>query len=394
MTPSYNPSAELLQDVSRWQTTALTGGLVLLAVSIIGAYFNPNEFFQSYLLGFLIWLGLALGSMALVMLQYLTGGAWGVVTRRPLESASKTLPLLAVLFIPVLLAIPRLYNWSHADRAAADPIMAHRAPYMNVTFFVVRAIIYFGIWILFAYFLNKWSRREDEVGDQHVPLGRLAAPGLIVYVFTITFAAIDWAESLQDHWYSTMWGFLFVASQGISAVCLGILCMTVLSRREPLSRAVTPRHFHDLGKLLLMFVMLWAYFAFAQLLIVWSGNLPDEISFFLPRISTSWGWIGGALIVFQFFVPFLLLLSRPLKRNAILLSIVVGLLLCMRWVDLFWIVMPDFYTSGLHFHWLNLSVPLALGGIWVAVFLRHLKRSPLLPLGAPNLEAAIQHGRH
>src|SRR5581483_1192967 len=210
MTPSYTPSSELLHDVSRWQNTALVAGLALLAASIIGAFFNPNEFFQSYLLGFLLWLGLALGSMALVMLQYLTGGAWGVVTRRPLESASKTLPLLAVLFIPVLLAIPRLYNWSHADRAAQDPILAHRAPYMNTPFFVARAIAYFAIWILFAYFLNKWSRRGDEIGDQHVPLGRLAAPGLIVYVFTITFAAVDWAESLQDHWYSTMWGFLFV----------------------------------------------------------------------------------------------------------------------------------------------------------------------------------------
>ncbi len=203
---------------------------------------------------------------------------------------------------------------------------------------------------------------------------------------------VDWAESLEDHWFSTMWGFLFVAQHGITVICFAVLISILLSRREPMASIFRPRHLHDLGKLLLVFVMLWAYFAFSQLLIVWEGNLPDEIPWYLPRMGTSWGWLGGALIVFQFIVPFLLLLSRRLKRSATGMLIVVGLLLFMRFVDLFWIVMPSAHRNGFYVSWMSFTLPLALGGIWIAAFLHNLKQFPLLPLGAPNLEEALAHG--
>jgi hypothetical protein len=393
MNGTFALSPELQQWVTRWQMPAVIGGAVLLLISIAGAFFNPAEFFSSYLFSYLFWVGLALGSMAIVMTQYLTGGAWGVMTRRPLESAMRTLPLLAVLFIPIGFGIPELYHWSHPDLVRHDDILQHRSGYMNTEWFIVRTIVYFVIWLTFAYFLDRWSRAEDEVGNQQSRLARLSAPGLILYVFTVSFSSVDWAESLADHWFSTMWGFLFVAGQGLVAMCFAILILAWLSRRKPLSEAVRPSHFHDLGKLLLMFLMLWAYFQFSQLLIVWSGNLSNEIPWYLPRFATNWRGIGIALIYAQFVVPFLLLLSRRLKRNAWTLCVVAAILVIMRFIDLFWIVMPELYGSGFHLHWLNFSVPLALGGIWIGTFLWQLKQRPLLPLQAPNLEEALQHGQ-
>jgi hypothetical protein len=391
MTPSWAIPPQLDRDIARWQRRAQLVGAVLLIISIIAAFFNPEQFFHSYLYGFLFWWGLALGAMALVMLQYLTGGAWGVVTRRPLEAAARTLPWMALLFVPIAAGMPYLYHWAHPELVARDPVLQHRSPYMNPPFFLIRAVVYFTIWTFWTHLLNKWSWEEDQRGDQTVRLARLSAPGLILYVFTVTFAAIDWAQSLEDRWFSTMWGFLFVAQQGITVVCFAILCSLALARWEPMSGALRPRRFHDLGKLLLVFVMLWAYFAFSQLLIVWSGNLSGEIPWFLPRIGTSWGWLGGALIVLQFIVPFLLLLSRPLKRNAAALAGVAILLLAMRFVDLFWMVMPSAHPTGFQLHWLNFTLPAAIGCIWIALFLRTLIERPLLPLGAPELEEALEH---
>ncbi len=257
--------------------------------------------------------------------------------------------------------------------------------------FVLRAVVYFILWIGCAYLLNRRSRAEDEIGDQTRKLAMISAPGLVLYVFTVTFASIDWAQSLLAHWYSTIWGFLFVVSQGLSAVALVTLLMALFSRSPSIGFSVRPRHLHDLGKLLLVFVMLWAYMAYSQLLIVWSGNLQDEIPWYLVRMGTSWGWLGAALIVLQFLVPFLLLLSRPLKRSAVGVSVVVLILVVMRFVDLFWIVMPNFFKSGFTIHWLNFTVPAAIGGLWIAGFLWQLSRRPILPLGAPNLEHALHH---
>lgn len=393
MTPSL--PRELENDLTRWQWRSLAGGLVVFIISIIGGVFSPSEFYHSYLFAYLFWLGLALGSMAVVMIQYLTGGAWGVVSRRPLEAAMRTLPLLALLFIPIAVGMPQLYDWAHPDRVTHDAVMIHRSAYLNEPFFVVRAVVYFAIWLIMAHYLDKWSTQEDTRGDETTRLSRLSAPGLIIYVFLMTFAAVDWAESLNSLWSSTIWGFIFVVGQGLTAICFAIVTLALLSRREPMSHAVNTSHFHDLGKLLLMFVMLWGYMAYSQLIIVWSGNLSDELGWYLPSFRTSWGWVGGlGLILFQFIIPFCLLLSRPLKQNAAALCGVVGLLFVMRFVDLFWIVMAQSYPKGFQISWLNFTVPIALGGIWLAGFLWQLKRRPLLPLGAPNLERALAHAEH
>jgi hypothetical protein len=389
---AFDVSPELERDLRRVFRPALGIGIVLGIISIIGGMLSPGDFFHSYLMGYLFWLGLTLGCMAIVMLQYLTAGAWGIMTRRALESASRTLPLCAILFIPIAIGIPWLYDWAHSDLVKNEYVLRHRQMYMNPTMFIVRAIIYFAIWGTFAYFLNKWSAEQDEKGGLENRLARLSAPGLLIYVFTITFATVDWAESLENNWFSTIWGFLFVAREGLAAFAFIIIVMALLSRREPLASRFKPAHLHDLGKLLLVFVMLWAYFEFSQLVVIWSGNLTDEIPWYLRRLGTSWGWLGVMLIVLEFIVPFLMLLSRPLKRNAVALCCVVGLIIFMRWVDLMWIVMPQYYQRGFRLTWMNLVVPTAIGCFWIAVFVWQLKKRPLLPLQAPNLEKALQHG--
>ena len=389
---SFAPSPELESDLHRLFVRSLGVGIVFSILSCVGGWLYPGDFFRSYLMGYLFWLGLALGALGIVMMQYLTAGAWGVMTRRTLESATRTLPLLALLFVPIAFGMPHLYDWAHPDLVRKEYTLQHRAAYMNPTMFVLRAVLYFAVWYAFSYFLNRWSKEQDENGGSERRLAALSAAGLIVYVFTVTFSTVDWAESLETDWYSTIWGFLFVANQGLSAFGFVIIAMALLSKREPLKSTFKAAHLHDLGKLLLTFVMLWAYFSFSQLLIVWSGNLTGEIPWYLRRLGTSWGWLGVLLILFQFVVPFLLLLSRPVKRNAILLCGVVGIIILMRFVDLMWIVMPSYYEKGFRLSWLNFSVPLAIGGLWMATFARQLPTRPLLPIGAPNLERAIEHG--
>jgi hypothetical protein len=386
----FDVSPDLKRDLQRVFTRTLGAGIILGIASIVGAILSPGDFFHSYLMGYLFWLGLTLGSMGILMLQYLTSGAWGVMTRRALESASRTLPLCAILFIPVAIGIPWLYDWAHADLVKNIYVLRHRAVYMNPTMYIGRAILFFVVWLIIMYFLNKWSLEQDETGGLEQKLVRLSAPGLLIYVFTISYATIDWAESLENNWFSTIWGFLFVAREGLAAFAFLIIVMALLSRREPFSRIFKPKHLHDLGKLLLVFVMLWAYFEFSQLVVVWSGNLTDEIPWYLHRFATSWGWLGVMLIVLEFIVPFLLLLSRPLKRNVVALCCVVGLIIFMRWVDLMWIVMPQYYQRGFRLTWMNIVVPASIGCLWIAVFVWQLQKRPLLPLQAPNLERALQ----
>ena len=392
MSPQYPTNLRLAEDRGRLRLALLMGGLLLLAVSVAGAFFSPRDFFRSYLLGYLFWIGLALGCMAFLMIQYLTGGAWGVVTRRVLEAATRTLPLLAVLFIPIGFGLSDLYEWARPELVQHNELLMHRSGYLNPLFFLARASIYLVAWVVFGYFLNRWSVEQDRnPGNQRSRLAKLSVGGLVFYLFSITFAAIDWAASLETRWASTMWGFLFIAAQGLAALAFLIIVMTVLSRREPMSGVLKPDHFHDLGKMLFANLMLWAYFAFCQYLIVWSENLPDEISYYLPRTGTSWGWLGVGLIVMQFLIPVLLLISRPLKRHAYLLSGVAIIILAMRYMDLIWIVVPGYYKDGFRIQWMDVVTPFGLGGVWLWAFLRALPRHPLLPVNAPELEMALAH---
>ena len=385
-------------SIGRLQQRALIAAGIGLVVCGIGYFKSPASFFPSYLFAFIFVLGLSLGSLGLLMLQHLTGGHWGIVIRRPLESATRTLMLVAVLFIPIFLGMKYLYSaWLNAPASGEGALSSFQQRYLTAGGFRVRAIIYFVVWGILAFLFNRWSREQD-VNREDRRLRRrfkmFAGPGIILYVFAMSFAAIDWAMSLSPHWASTIYGFIFIAGQLISSMSLMIAVLALLAQTEPLSHVLQRRHLNDLGSLLLAFVMLWAYFSFSQLLIVWSGNLPEEITFYRSRLYGQWGAVAVVLVVFHFFVPFFLLLSRDLKRNVRALPFIAVWLMFMRLVDLFWMTRPEFTpASAVPTLW-DLAAPLALGGLWFFVFAGQLKQMPLLPLGDPKLEEAIEQHEH
>ena len=378
-------------------------GLVGLAACGLGFVINRDQFFRSWLIAYLLFLGIALGSMALVMIQHLTGGTWGVF-RRVLEASSRTLPLLALLFLPVVLGMSTLYPWTHEDLVRADEVLRHRQPYQNTGFFLARALVYFASWIALAWTLTRWSRRQDE-GDMsgNMLLQRVSGAGLVIYALTITLAGIDWVMSINPHWYSTLFGFLMIGGQGLSALAFTIVIATLLVKDEPMSGLLKPHHFHDLGKLMFAFVMLWAYFNFSQFLLTYAANLLEEIPYFIARINHGWQYVALFLIVFHFAVPWLLLLSRDRKRNPARLVWVAAWILFMRYTDLFMLVTPEFASTGqnLHMlageheslffvHWLDLAAPLGIGGVWLWMFFTQLAQRPLLAFGDPYLRESME----
>jgi hypothetical protein len=385
------------ESVDRVRQRALIAGVIGVVICAIGAIKSPGQFFPSYLLAFMFVLGLSLGSLGLLMLQHLTGGDWGIMIRRPLESATRSLVVVAVLFIPILFGMKYLYSaWLNAPASGEGALSEFQQSYLTPGGFRVRAILYFVIWGVLVFLFNRWSREQDANRDDRAVRRRLkvvAGPGIILYVFVMTFAAIDWVMSLSPHWASTIYGFLFVAGQLISAMSLMIAVVVLLARTGPFTGVLQQRHIHDLGKLLLAFVMLWAYFDFSQLLIIWSGNQPEEITFYRSRLYSEWGVVAVIIVIFHFFVPFFLLLSRDLKRNTTLLPWVGLWLIFMRLVDLFWMTRPEFTARAWPNLW-DLAAPLAAGGLWLFFFAGQLKQLPLLPLGDPNLAEAIAHHEH
>jgi hypothetical protein len=396
------------ESVSRLEKRALIIGVLGLVGCIIGWNIQKDVFIRSYLVAFLAVLGLSLGSLGLLMLQHLTGGHWGILIRRPLEAASRVLWLVAGFFIPLIFGMKYLYSthvvggesrlgWLNQPKAGEEGALSHlQQSWLTQNAFLGRAALYFLIWIGLALLFNAMSAQQDANKDDRKLRARIkffAGPGIILYVFAMTFAAIDWVMSLSPHWASTIYGFMFVAGQAISAMALMILVIVMLSEKEPFSRFIQERHLHDLGKLLFAFNMLWAYFSFSQLLIIWSGNQPEEITFYHQRLQGGWGFVAVGVLLLHFFLPFLVLLSHDVKRNRRLIPIVAAWMIAMRVLDLFWLTRPEFTRMALPNLW-DLAAILGLGGLWFWFFAGQLKRRPLLPLGDPKLEEAIANNDH
>jgi len=385
-------------EAARLQRLGLIVGVAGLVILAFGALIGREQFWRSYLTGYLFWLGIAVGALALLMLQHLTGGGWGMVIRRPLEAATRTLPLMFVLFLPLLLGMHSLYEWTHHEVLEAHPALKEKARFLNPAFFSVRAVLYFAVWMVLAFFLNRWSREQDLTAERQFQKNMrvLSGPGLVLFVLTVTFAAIDWVMSLDPAWSSTIFGLLFVAAWGLSALSFSVAVLAWLSKREPMSHVAAPLHFHDLGKLLLALVMLWAYFAYSQFLIIWSGNLPEEIRWYLPRTRGAWGGIALAVVILHFAVPFLFLLSRRLKRNPNKLVLVAVLILIMRYVDLLWVVAPNFSHEAFHVSWMDLVSPVGFGGVWLATFFWQLRQRPVMPINDPQFPSVLEqaHSQH
>ncbi|HJR59765.1 MAG TPA: hypothetical protein VJ813_10215 [Vicinamibacterales bacterium] len=385
--------------LARLQQRALIIGLIGIAAGLFGAITNRDQFFASWLIGFLFCLGLALGSLGLLMLQHLSGGQWGMVGRRVFEAASRTMPLLVLFFVPILFAMPTLFKWARPEVVAADRILQAKAPYLNIPFFTGRAVVYFLFWMVCVWLLTKWSAAQDRGEESTDPAGMvrfrtLSAPGLLVLVLTINFSMTDWVMSLDPHWYSTIYGLMFVSGFGLAALALVVAVLAAVGPVGALEGRLTPRHFHDLGKLMLAFTMLWAYLNFSQFLIIWSGNLPEEIPWYIERMRGGWGVVALALVLGHFALPFLLLLSQDLKKKRRSLARVAVFILVMRLVDTIWLVGPTFEHHGFPVHWMDVAVPAGLVGIWLFVFTRNLHSRALMPLNDPFLKEAFAHDAH
>jgi len=367
------------------QQRSLLFGLVFAAISLALAFLRPDEFFRAYLLGYMAWLGVGLGSMAILMIRHLTGGGWGMVIRRILGAAMRCLPLMALLFIPILFGLPKLYIWARpldsiADKHLREHLQDITKSYLTVQGFVVRAAIYLAIWNLLSFLLTKWSREQDKPPsrDNTDRFKAVSGPGLILYAFTISFAAIDWIMSIDPSWISTIYGLLILIGELLSAMCFAVVVERILVNYKPMSELLKPSFVHDHGKWMLTFIMVWAYFSFSQWLIIWAGNLPDEITWYMRRLNGGWGFVGLTLVVFEFAVPFVLLLSRPFKRDIRRLVRLAVWIMVMRYLDLFWIIEPNFSTT-LTVTLADVVVPVAIGGFWLAYFSHNLNSLPLLP---------------
>lgn len=391
------PDPQFQASLARVQRLGLVVGLVGAALCVGAAFVAPNQFFPAYLVAFLFWLGLSLGAMALSMVHHLSGGGWGVAIRRIVESAASTTVLMAVLFLPIVLGMPLLYVWSLPDVVAGDPILQRKIHYLNVNDFLIRAVIYFVVWIGFTLLLNSLTNSPDPAVQQRRRrmLGTISGIGLLFWGLALTFATIDWGMSLEPHWFSSMYPVIFMGGQAVSAFALSVITAVLLARYSGSFNILSTSRLHDLGNFLLAFVMFWSYVSFMQFLIIWSANLPEEIPWYLERMRHGWEWFSIMLLVGQFFLPFFLLLSRDLKRTAGRVAIVAALVLVMRYVDFYWNVMPALNHETPMPHWTNLTTVVGLGGLWIALFAWQYKASPVLPMGDPYLpEALSSHGAH
>ncbi|HKD14926.1 MAG TPA: hypothetical protein VKE71_10295 [Candidatus Angelobacter sp.] len=393
--------------VDRFRTLSMVVGALFAAVAIVVAALNFRLFLQTYLVGFMFWLGVTLGSLALLMLQYTSGGQWGVLGRRFWEAATRTLPLMFLFWLPLAFGMKVLYPWATMK---PEELVPDRAKFwLNPRLFVLRAIIYFVLWIFWAWWLRRWSEREergDATPQRLVNVQNFSGAGIVMYGLTITFASVDWVMSLNPMWWSTVWGMLFMVGECLTTFAFTIWLLARFSQIEPLSRIVNKEHFHDYGKLMFAFVILWAYLSFAQWLIIWQGNITEEIRWYLDRAHGHWKIVAIGLIFFHFVLPFAIMLSRNLKRQPRKLVRMAMWIMIVRLVDLFWLVQPSFHSRGTSgevlapLTWqvvvMNIVNVLAIGGLWLTAFYWQLGKRSLMPVNDPEfievLEAKHGHG--
>ena len=393
-TDNFQPQGTALPGLKQFGMIAGVLGVVL---AVAGFFMSgADRFYEAYLVAYTFWMGVVLGAMALLMVQHLSGGVWGIVLRRPFEAAVRTLPVMTVLFLPIVLGMHSLYEWSHEGIAQTDPVIAAKAAYLNTPFFLIRQVIYFAIWNLMGFLLTTWSAEHDRTGDPALigKMSTLSGAGLVIYFLTVTFAMVDWTMSVNPHWFSTIWGMLYIGGQGLSAFAFGIVVLVMLAQVAPLNRVLTSHHFHDLGKFLFAFLMLWAYLSFSQFLIIWSANIPEEIPHYLNRWENSWKFLSIFIVVGHFMVPYALLLSRDLKRNSGKLRIIATWILFARLADYWWHVAPELHKDGLTIGLLDVALPLAIGGVFISLFVSQLGGRSLLPVNDPALDKALHHHVH
>jgi hypothetical protein len=381
--------SEALQSrINRIQLGAFVLGVLGLGASAFGAFTNSTQFFFSYLFSVVFWLGLSLGCFVVAMIHQLTGGRWGYPTRRFLEAGFMLLPLMLLLFVPVFFGLAHLYPWARPDEVTSESALQHRHAYLNGWAYIVRQILFLGVLIWLAWRLRKWSLAQDRTADAE-PTRKarfLSGPGIVIYGLLGTFACMDWIMSLEKHWYSTMFGVVVLIGQILTAFAFSVIMLTLFRNQPPFVGTVEKVHYHHLGNLLLTFVLFWTYVSFGQLLIIYSGDLPHELEWYLHRIAGSWKIVVAAIAGFHFFLPFFLLLFRGIKIRVGALTILAGLLFVMHIVDTYWLIMPALHHTAVSVSWLDFTTIVGVGGLWVGAFLWCLKGAPLMPQKDPGLQ--------
>jgi hypothetical protein len=406
MTPTLDPelkiegaqfpialASTLRARLDRVQQGALIIGLLALAVTACGLWFNSSQFFFSYLFGELFWLQLALGCFLLAMIHHLTGGRWGYPARRFFEAGFMTLPLLLVLFIPVFFGLHQLYPWARAGEVAAEKVLSHRHAYQNQWAYIGRTVFCLAVWTWMAWCLRRWSRQQDATTDAGPTRKsrRLSGVGIVIYSLMATFAHIDWIMSLEKHWYSTMFAVVVIIGQILLGLAFSVILLTRFRVEEPLVRVIGQAQYHQLGNLLLAFVLFWTYVSFGELLIIYSGDLPHELDWYLHRIAAGWKYMVAALGLFHFFLPFYLLLFRAVKKHVAPITALAAVLFVAHIVSVYWMVLPALHPNGVRMSWLDFSAPIGIGGLWLSLFLANLKAAPLLPQHDPGLQFAFRY---
>ncbi len=366
-------------------------GILFLVLSAIGWAINREQFFHSYLVSFTFWVTLGLGGLFVTLIHYLTHSVWTIVVRRIPETVMRTLPWMVIFFVPIFFGMHDLYHWSHTDVVAHDSILIKKVGYLNIPFFSIRALIYFAVWFGLGSLIHKFSIEQDEGlrPDMYARLRRIAAPGMFLFAFSITFAAFDWLMSLDPHWYSTIFGVYIFAGSYLSIIAFMTLFTMFIQSRGVLKKEVTVEHYHDYGKLLFAFTVFWAYIAGSQYFLIWYGNIPEETVWFLHRWEGSWKAFSLFLIFAHFFVPFVVLIFRASKRNLNILRVIASLILVMQFMDLYWIVMPSLHPHGFHFSWMDLTAFLGIGGIFMYFFWREFTANAIVPVKDEKLQDSI-----
>lgn len=391
--PNLNPDHfQAPPQIDTLQKVGLGLGLVGLLGMAVGFASDHAQFYKSYLLGYVFVLGIPIGSLALLMIHHLSGGRWSLALRRTFEASSRTLPLMAVLFLPIIFGIHDLYHWSHADVVANDAILRHKAPYLNQSGFIIRAVVYFVVWSFLALMLARWSAQQDT---ERFPLDRfnkISGPGMLILGLTVTFASVDWVMSLDAHWFSTLFGLWFLVGMALTALAFSIVVAALLHNNANVARALSTDRFHDYGTLLYAFIMLWAYLSYSQFLIIWSANLPEEIPYYLRRFGDGWQGVTLVVVAGHFVLPWLLLLFRSTKRTTKRLVAVACFMLVMRFLDVFWLIAPWVKQGAFGVHWMDIAAVLGVFGLWVGAFCYLLKGRAVLPVGDPHLPEALADG--
>jgi hypothetical protein len=387
-------SPELRARLTRYQCMFLGIGLAALAATGLGAFIDRRQFFFSYLFGWLFWVGLSLGCFLVVMIHQLTGGRWGYPTRRFLEAGFLVLPLMVVLVVPIFFGLRELYPWARPAELAAEPVLRGRHVFENQWAYTLRMCAYLGIWIWMTQRLRRLSLEQDATPEPGptIRARRLSGPGIVVYGLLGTFAYVDWVMSLEKYWFSTMFGVIIIIGQILLAFSFSVVMLSLFKDQEPLVGVVNRTHYHHLGNLLLAFVLFWTYVSFGQLLIVYSGDIPNELAWYLHRIAGAWKIVIAFVAFFHFFLPFFLLLFRTVKRHVAPLTVLAAMLFTIHIVDSYWLVLPALHQNGVVVSWLDFSAPIGIGGLWLAYFLSRLKAASLLPQHDPGLQFAFTYG--